>query len=324
MSDIGNAWLWSAFALFVVVAVVLDLLALERRGAQAVTARQALAWSGLWIGLALAFDAGLWIWLANSAGRELADRKATEFLTGYLIEKSLSVDNIFVFLMLFRAFAVPAELQKRALVIGVVGAALLRAVMILAGAWLVARFHWLLYGFGLFLMFTGARMLRAEEQGPDLEHNPLLRWMRRHLPLSAEFAGDRLSIVRDGKRWYTPLFVVVVMIGIVDVVFATDSIPAIFAITTDPFVVMSSNLFAILGLRALYFLLADLADRFHLLRYGLALVLLFIGGKMLLAAWFEIPVFVALAVVGAILAASMTASWLVPAPATHGKEADGE
>jgi tellurite resistance protein TerC len=309
VESIGNVWLWSGFAAFVVVALALDLFGLRQNDGKAVTSREALAWSVLWVGLSFTFAGLLWLYLDSSASRELATLKTTEFLTGYLIEKSLSVDNIFVFLMIFSFFAVPAELQRRALVIGVVGAIVLRVLMILVGAWLVAKFHWVLYVFGAFLFFTGIKMLVFADAKPDLNQNPLLKFMRRHLPMVHAFEGERLWVVKQGVRYFTPLFVVVAMIGITDVIFAVDSIPAIFAITEDPFIVMTSNIFAILGLRALYFLLADLANRFHLLSYGLALVLVFVGTKMLIVDWIKIPVFVSLGVVGLILAASMLASW---------------
>ena len=312
MEGIANSWMWAGFALFVIVAITVDLVALDKKGSHAVGVKEALGWSALWVALALIFNAGLWFWLDATAGREMANLKATEFLTGYLIEKSLSVDNIFVFLMILSAFAVPAELQKRALIIGVIGAVVLRAIMILIGAWLIAQFHWILYVFGAFLLLTGIKMIWAADHEPDLEKNPVLKWMRGHLKITKEFVGEKLTLTQDGTRWFTPLFVVVVLIGITDVIFAVDSIPAIFAITTDPFIVMTSNIFAILGLRALYFLLADLASRFHLLKYGLALVLIFIGTKMLIVEWFKIPVFLSLGVVAAILAVSMVASWLIP------------
>jgi tellurite resistance protein TerC len=312
MEGIANSWMWAGFALFVVVAITVDLVVLDKKGSHTVSVKEALGWSLLWVTLALVFNAGLWFWLDHSVGREIANLKATEFLTGYLIEKSLSVDNIFVFLMILTAFAVPTELQKRALIIGVIGAVVLRGIMILIGAWLIAQFHWILYVFGAFLLITGIKMIWAADHEPDLEKNPILKWMRGHLLITREFVGEKLSEMRDGKRWYTPLFVVVVLIGITDVIFAVDSIPAIFAITTDPFIVMTSNIFAILGLRALYFLLADLASRFHLLKYGLALVLVFIGTKMLIVEWFKIPVFLSLGVVAAILVTSVAASWLIP------------
>ena len=311
MEGIANGWMWAGFALFVIVAITVDLVALDKKGSHAVGVKEALGWSALWVALALVFNAGLWFWLDATAGREMANLKATEFLTGYLIEKSLSVDNIFVFLMILSAFAVPAELQKRALIIGVIGAVVLRAIMILIGAWLIAKFHWIIYVFGLFLLATGGKMLFFAGEKPDLEKNPALRWMRGHLALTPGFEGERFWVLKDGVRTFTPLFLVLVMIGVTDIVFAVDSIPAIFAITDDPFIVMTSNIFAVLGLRALYFVLADMADRFHLLSYGLALVLMFIGTKMLLIDVYKIPVFLALGVVGALIAASIVASLVV-------------
>ena len=293
---IGTPGLWATFAAFVVAALAIDLWVMDRRASQTVGVKTAAVWSVVWIALALAFGAGLWAWLDGTAGRELANEKAAEYLTGYLIEKSLSVDNIFVFLMLFTYFAVPPERQRKVLVLGVLGAVVLRVVMILIGAWLIARFHWILYVFGLFL----------------LEKNPVLRWMRGHLAITPQFHGDRYWVEEGGKRWFTPLFVVLVLIGVTDIVFAVDSIPAIFAITDDPFIVMTSNIFAVLGLRALYFVLADLAARFHLLAYGLGAILVFVGLKMLAVDFFKVPVAWSLGVVGAILAAAIAASLAFP------------
>ncbi|MCL2829476.1 MAG: TerC family protein [Betaproteobacteria bacterium] len=309
-TDIANPWMWGGFALFVVVALSADIFMLEREGAHRVSAGEAVRWSLFWVALALVFNAGLWFWLDASAGREIANVKATEFFTGYLIEKSLSVDNIFVFLLIFNSFGVPQILQKEAIIIGIVVAIVLRAIMILIGAWLIGEFHWILYLFGAFLLFTGLKMLAVPEHDPDIEGNAALRWMRGHLRISGEFHGERLCFLQEGRRWFTPLFVVVIIIGITDVLFAVDSIPAIFAITTDPFIVMTSNIFAVLGLRALYFLIADMAARFHLLKYGLAIVLIFIGVKMLIVDWFKIPVFFSLGVVTLVLAASVALSWL--------------
>ena len=314
METIGSGWMWAAFAVFVVAACAIDLLVLEKGGARKVSVAKALQWSVLWIFLALVFNVLLWWYVDGEAGRAVANQKATEFFTGYLIEKSLAVDNIFVFLMLFSYFAVPAELQRRVLILGVIGAIILRAVMILIGAWLIREFHWVLYLFGGFLLITGIKMLVFADAGADLEKNPVLRWMRGHMNLTPNFVGESFWVTRDGVRAYTPLFVVMVLIGITDVVFAVDSIPAIFAITGDPFIFMTSNIFAILGLRAMYFLLAELKDRFHLLTYGLGLILVFVGTKMLIVDWIKIPVFWSLGIVGAILAMSVLAS-LVVAPA---------
>ena len=308
METIGTPWMWVGFFVFVAVATAVDLKVLSAREATRVSVKEALGWTTVWVALSLCFAGWLWWYLAGTAGPEIAREKTLEFLTGYLIEKSLSVDNIFVFLMLFTYFAVPQELQRRTLVYGVFGAIALRIVMILIGAWLIAQFHWIIYVFGLFLLVTGAKMLFFAGEKPDLEKNPALRWMRSHLAVTPGFEGERFWVLRDGVRTYTPLFLVLVMIAISDIVFAVDSIPAIFAITDDPFIVMTSNIVAVLGLRALYFVLADMADRFHLLSYGLALVLMFIGVKMLLIDFFKIPVFLALGVVVALIAASIAAS----------------
>ncbi len=312
MESIGNVWWYAGFAVFVVVALAIDLLALDKKAGQKVSVKEAINWSLLWFGLSFVFAAGLWWYLDGNMGREIANVKTTEFLTGYLIEKSLSVDNIFVFLMIFTYFAIPAEYQRRALVMGVIGAIVLRVIMILIGAWLIAKFHWILYVFGAFLLVTGIKMLVFADEKPDLEKNPVLKWMRGHMNISRELSGERLTLMKDGVRWFTPMFVVLVLIGVTDIIFAVDSIPAIFAITDDPFIVLTSNIFAILGLRALYFLLADMADRFHLLSYGLAIVLMFVGVKMLIVDFYKIPVFLSLGIVAAILAIAVVLSLKVP------------
>ena len=312
METIGSPLLWTGFAVFVVLALVVDLWAMRSTGPHKVGRREALLWSAAWIGLALAFNAGLWFFLRGQMDPAEANRVATEFLTGYLVEKALAVDNIFVFLMLFTYFGVPAPSQQRVLVYGVLGAIVLRAVLIFVGAALISRFHWILYVFGVFLLGTGIKMLWAAGKEPDLEANPVLRWVTTHLRMTRGYHGEALWIGEGGRRRYTPLFVVLVMIGVTDVIFAVDSIPAIFAITTDPFIVLTSNVFAVLGLRALYFLLADMAERFHLLSYGLAGVLVFIGGKMLVVDLVKIPVFASLGVVAALIAGAMLASVLLP------------
>lgn len=304
--------MWAGFFVFVVLAIVVDLVVLRVQGAHKVSVKEAGVWSLIWIALALLFSAGLWFYMDGNAGREAANLYATQFLTGYLIEKSLSVDNIFVFLMIFTYFAVPIEFQKRVLIIGVIGAIVLRAIMILLGAILIAKAHWILYVFGLFLLITGIKMLIFADQQSDLEKNPILKWMRGHLNLTNDFHGENFSVVKEGKRWFTPLFMVAVLVGVTDIIFAVDSIPAIYAITEDPFIVMTANIFAILGLRALYFLLADMKDRFHLLAYGLALVLIFVGCKMLLVHWFKVSAFWSLGVVCSILITSVVISMLWP------------
>jgi tellurite resistance protein TerC len=316
MSSIGSPLLWSLFAAFVLIALLIDFVALNKQGAHKVSLREAALWSLAWIAVSFAFVGWLW-WYVGGTGPDpqrsaLADAKAFEFVTGYLIEKALAVDNIFVFLMLFTYFSVPAAFQKRVLMIGVLGALVLRAVMILAGAWAISRFHWILYVFGAFLVFTAIKMWWAAGQEPDLESNPALRWLRKRMKIAPDFDGEKLFTLVDGVKTATPLLVVILLIGVVDVIFAVDSIPAIFAITTDPFIVLTSNAFAILGLRAMYFLLAGMHERFHLLSYGLALVLLLIGVKMLLADVYKIPVLWSLAATVSILAASMALSLALP------------
>ena len=306
--SIGEPWMWAAFIAFVLVMLVLDLFVFGGRKAHKVSVREAATWSLVWVSMALAFNAGLWWYLNGTAGPEVADRKALEFFTGYLIEKSLSVDNVFVFLLIFSSFHVAAEYQRRVLIYGVLGAIVLRVIMILAGAWVVREFSWVLYIFGIFLVITGMRMLVMAKKQPDLEKNPVLKFARRHLRITEDHHGEKFSVMKDGVRYFTPLFLVLILIEVTDLVFAVDSIPAIFAITTDPFIVFTSNIFAIMGLRALYFLLADVADRFHLLKYGLAMVLTFIGAKMLIAPWYHIPVAASLAIVAVLIGASVAAS----------------
>lgn len=308
METIGTWWMWVGFAFFVVTAIAVDLLVMEKQGAHKVSTKEAVGWSLLWFSLSFVFVALLWWYLDGSQGREIANTVSMQFITGYLVEKSLSVDNIFVFLMIFSYFAVPVEFQKRALIIGIIGAIVLRAILILAGAWLLEEFHWLLYVFGAFLVFTDVKMWRAAGKEPDIAQNPVLNLLRKRMNITTQFDGEKMSTMIGGVKHYTPIFVVLVLIGTTDIIFAVDSIPAIFAITKDPFIVLTANIFAILGLRALYFLLADLADRFHLLAYGLALVLIFIGCKMLLLDVYKIPITVALSATAALIATSIFAS----------------
>ena len=313
--SIGEPWMWAAFIGFVLVMLALDLFVFGGNKAHKVSAKEAASWTLVWVSMALLFNAGLWWYLSGSAGQEVADRKALEFLTGYLIEKSLSVDNVFIFLLIFSAFHIPPEYQRRVLIYGVLGAIVMRAVMILAGAWVVSEFNWVLYIFGVFLVITGIRMLVMAETKPDLEKNPVLKFARRHLRISEGDHGEKFSVMKGGVRYFTPLFLVLILIEVSDLVFAVDSIPAIFAITTDPFIVFTSNIFAIMGLRALYFLMADVANRFHLLKYGLAMVLVFIGTKMLIVPWYHVPVAASLAIVAVLIGSSVFASLL----ATRGR-----
>ncbi len=312
MQTIGNVWMWGGFVAVVIIALLVDLVLMRHGGPHKVTFKEALWWSIGWVVLALLFNAGLWYYLSETAGQVVANKVGLEFLTGYLVEKALAVDNIFVFLMIMSYFAVPEEQRQKVLIIGILGAIVLRTIMIFAGSVLISQFHWLLYVFGAFLLFTGWKMWFAAGQEPNLETNPALRWMRKHLRLLPDYAGNAMSVMQDGKRWFTPLFAVLILIAVTDVIFAVDSIPAIFAITTDPFIVLTSNVFAVLGLRAMFFLLAGMADRFHLLPYGLALVLGFIGIKMMIIDLFKIPTPVSLGVVAAIIAATVVLSLKYP------------
>jgi tellurite resistance protein TerC len=290
----------------VLVALFVDFVVLKKQGAHEVSVKEAVNWSLMWVGLSLLFNALLWWAVHDSSGSvALANEKSLEFLTGYLIEKSLAVDNIFVFLMIFTYFAVPSNYQKRVLMIGIIAAIVLRTVMILVGAWLLEQFHWILYVFGAFLILTGIKMWWAAGKEEGLDDNPALKLLRRLLPVSQSYDGERFWTVENGKKIATPLLMVVAMVGLTDVIFAVDSIPAIFAITKDPFIVLTSNVFAILGLRAMFFLLQAAASRFHLLNYGLAVILVFIGTKMMLIDLFKIPVAVSLGVVLGILAITM-------------------
>lgn len=325
MESIGNWWLWVGFFTTVLVMLAIDLFVVGGGKQHRVSFKEAATWSVVWVAVSMAFAGVLWWYLDGAMGREIANQKALEFVTGYLIEKSLAADNVFVWLMLFSFFAIPLELQKRVLVYGVLGAIVLRTIMIFAGVWLIAQFHWLLYVFGAFLLLTGIKMWWFAEQEPDLAKNPLIKWIRRHMKVTDELHGERFFVSRqEGGKWVryvTPLFLVLVLVEFSDVIFAVDSIPAIFAITTDPFIVLTSNVFAILGLRAMYFLLAGMADRFSLLKYGLALVLVFIGAKMLLIDLYKIPVGISLGVVAVIIGTSVVLSLRRTAPGHAGAKA---
>ncbi len=308
MDTIAPTWLWIFFVTCVLVALFVDFVVLRKQGAHSVSVKEALNWSLIWVALSLAFNGLFWWAVYQDHGVATANTRGMEFLTGYLIEKSLAVDNIFVFLMILTYFAVPPEFQKRVLMIGIVGAIVLRTVMILPGSWLIAEFHWVLYIFGAFLLLTGIKMWWAAGKEPDLESNPALKLLRRVLPVSRNYDGEKFFTIENGTRIGTPLLMVIALVGLTDVIFAVDSIPAIFAITSDPFIVLTSNIFAILGLRAMYFLLAAVAAKFHLLSYGLAVILIFIGTKMLLIDIIKIPVFLSLGAVVAILAVTVVRS----------------
>jgi tellurite resistance protein TerC len=303
VESVGTPALWAGFTLFVIVLLALDLGVFHRR-AHVVGYREALGWSAFWVGLALAFNLLVYRWFGSE--------RALEFLTGYLIEKALSVDNIFVFLIIFSYFAVPRALQHRVLFWGILGALIMRAVFILAGAALLQRFHWVVYGFGALLVVTGIRLLRDRGMEVHPERNPVYRLFHRFVPAVKDYRGPRFVVVEGGRRYATPLLMVVVVVEATDVVFAVDSIPAIFAITTDPFIVYTSNIFAILGLRALYFLLAGALAQFHLLKVALGLILCFVGTKMLVADIFKVPILASLAVIAALLGSAIVGSLVWP------------
>jgi tellurite resistance protein TerC len=301
MQSIGSPALWALFIVFVLAMLALDLGVFHRK-AHAVGFKEAAIWSGVWVGLALLFNVGMW-W-------KFGAQPATEFLTGYLIEKSLSVDNIFVFVVIFGALGIPPLYQHRVLFWGILTALVLRAAMILAGTALLARFHWLIYVFGAFLVLTGVKLFYAWKKGKEEhpEESALMRWVRRVLPSTTKLDGAHFFTVENGRRLATPLFLALLLVEFTDVVFALDSIPAIFAVTKDPFIVFTSNIFAILGLRSLFFLLAGMVEKFHYLKVGLAGVLVFVGVKMSLVDVVKVEPFVSLAIILAMLGSSVWAS----------------
>lgn len=290
---------WVLFTLFIAVMLVIDLGVFNRKEHET-SVKEALVWSGVWVTLALVFNAGIYFWKGEEA--------AVQFFTGYLVEKSLSVDNIFVFIQVFAYFSVPAIYQHKVLFWGVLGAIVMRAVFIFAGVALMSNFHWVIYVFGAFLVITGAKMAFSEKKELHPEKNPVIRLVKRFIPLSSGYEDGRFFIRRDGILMATPLALVLIVIETTDVIFAVDSIPAILAITTDPFIVYSSNLFAIMGLRALFFALAGVMKRFHYIHYGLAAILAFVGVKMIIADFYKVPSLAALAVIAVLLSASMIAS----------------
>jgi tellurite resistance protein TerC len=297
----ATIWAWVGFNLFVLALLALDLGVFHRK-AHVVSLKEATVWSIVWITLALVFNIGIYFWSGSEP--------ALNFFTGYLIEKSLSVDNIFVFVLIFSAFSVPAAFQHRVLFWGILGALLMRGTLILVGSVLLHEFHWIIYVFGAFLILTGIRMAfqRHAEQHP--EDNPLVRLVRRLLPMTDGYEGDRFFVRRAGRWLATPLMLVLLSVEFTDLIFAVDSIPAIFAVTQDPFIVYTSNVFAILGLRSLYFVLAGVVDKFYYLKLGLSAILVFVGMKMVLADVYKIPVAISLLVIAAVLAIAVVASWL--------------
>ena len=314
VAHVGTPLLYLSFSVLVLLLLAVDFLLLRAQGAHKVSVKEAAWWSVVWFAAAAAFGAWLWWYVKGEFGADVADKKALEYATGYLIEKGLAIENVFVWITIFTYFAIPPELQKRVLLWGVVGAIVMRAVLIYAGALLIQEFSWIFYVFGLFLVVTGVKMFLFTGQKSDLSENVLLRWLRSHVPLTTDLHGERFVVLEAGRRAFTPLFLVLVLVEVSDLIFAVDSIPAIFAVTSDPFIVFTANTFAILGLRAMYFLLVDIADRFHLIGYGLAVIVILVGIKMLIMDVYKIPILWMLAMVAVVLAVSVVASLLIQRP----------
>ena len=307
MQTIGNVWLYLAFFGLVAVMLLIDFLGFRQKQGQAVKLKTAAYWSIAWVSVATLFGAGLWLYLQQTVGVTLANSKVMEYFAGYLLEKSLAIDNVFVWLMIFAAFAIPPALQRKILLYGVLGAIVLRTLFIFIGAWFVQEFSWVLYIFGAFLVYTGFKFFTGHEQEPNIEEMPILKWLRKHLRITATMHGDQFMLRQNGVLWATPLLLVLILVEASDVIFAVDSIPAIFAVTSDPFIVLTANLMAILGLRAMFFLLAGAASKMHYLPYGLGIILLFIGGKMLLLDVIHLPIWISL---GFIVITLAITAWL--------------
>ena len=294
MHTIGNVWLYLAFFGLVAVMLLIDFLGFRQKQDQEVKLKTAAYWSIAWVSVATLFGAGLWLYLQQTAGITLANSKVMEYFAGYLLEKSLAIDNVFVWLMIFAAFAIPPNLQRKILLYGVLGAIVLRTLFIFIGAWFVQEFSWVLYIFGAFLLYTGFKFLQGQEQQSNIEDMSLLKWLRKHIRITPQLDGHKFFVRQNGLLWATPLFLVLVLVEVSDVIFAVDSIPAIFAVTSDPFIVLTANLMAILGLRAMFFLLAGAATKMHYLPYGLGIILIFIGFKMLMLDVFHMPIWLSL------------------------------
>lgn len=301
MESIGSTGLYLIFFTLIAVMLLVDFLGFRQHPDQPVPLKQAAWWSAAWVTVSVIFGAGLWFYLQQSSGIDLANQKTLEYFTGYLLEKSLAIDNVFVWLMIFSAFAIPPALQKQVLLYGVLGAIILRTVFIFMGAWVVQEFSWVLYLFGAFLVYTGYQFLKGQQDQADIEDMMLLKWLRKHCRITPQLEGQQFWVRKQGQVWLTPLFVVLILVEFSDVIFAVDSIPAIFAVTRDPFIVLTANLMAILGLRAMFFLLSGAAEKMHYLPYGLGVILLFIGVKMLLLDVVHLPIWLSLGVIALVL-----------------------
>ncbi|WP_163121864.1 TerC family protein [Acinetobacter portensis] len=294
METIGTLWLYLAFFGIVAVMLIIDFLGFKQKQGQDVKIKTAAYWSLAWVSVATLFGGGLWLYLQQIAGVTVANTKVMEYFAGYLLEKSLAIDNVFVWLMIFAAFAIPPALQRKLLLYGVLGAIVLRTIFIFIGAWFVQEFSWILYIFGAFLVYTGFKFLKGQDDDPNIEDMAILKWLRKHMRITPTLEEDKFFVRQNGMLWATPLFLVLILVEASDVIFAVDSIPAIFAVTTDPFIVLTANLMAILGLRAMFFLLSGAASKMHYLPYGLGLILVFIGFKMLMLDVFHMPIWISL------------------------------
>lgn len=308
MESIGNPWLYLAFFAIVATMLLIDFLGFKQKEGQEVKIKTAAYWSIAWVSIAALFGGGLWLYLQQTVGVNIANAKTMEYFAGYLLEKSLAIDNVFVWLMIFAAFAIPPALQRKILLYGVLGAIVLRTIFIFIGAWFVQEFSWILYIFGAFLVYTGFKLLKGQdEEDANIEDMAILKWLRKHMRITPQLEGTKFFVRQNGLLWATPLFLVLILVEASDVIFAVDSIPAIFAVTTDPFIVLTANLMAILGLRAMFFLLAGAASKMHYLPYGLGIILVFIGFKMLMLDVFHMPIWISLGFI--IIVLSITA-WL--------------
>ncbi|TSH71289.1 TerC family protein [Acinetobacter sp. RF15A] len=302
METIGTLWLYLAFFGIVLVMLFIDFLGFKQKQGQEVKVRTAAYWSIAWVSVATLFGGGLWLYLEQTAGTAIANAKVMEYFAGYLLEKSLAIDNVFVWLVIFAAFAIPPALQRKLLLYGVLGAIVLRTIFIFIGAWFVQEFSWILYIFGAFLVYTGFKFLRGQgEEESNIEDMAILKWLRKHMRITPQLEGEKFFIHKDNLLWATPLFLVLLLVEASDVIFAVDSIPAIFAVTTDPFIVLTANLMAILGLRAMFFLLSGAASKMHYLPYGLGIILVFIGFKMLMLDVFHMPIWISLSFIVLVL-----------------------
>lgn len=302
METIGSLWLYLAFFGIVTVMLVVDFLGFKQKQGQEIKLKTAAYWSIAWVSVATLFGGGLWLYLQQTVGVSIANAKVMEYFAGYLLEKSLAIDNVFVWLMIFAAFAIPPALQRKLLLYGVLGAIVLRTIFIFIGAWFVQEFSWVLYLFGVFLVYTGFKFLKGQEEDPNIEDMAILKWLRKRMRITPTMENDKFFVRKDGLLWATPLFLVLILVEASDVIFAVDSIPAIFAVTTDPFIVLTANLMAILGLRAMFFLLSGAASKMHYLPYGLGIILVFIGFKMLMLDVFHMPIWISLSFIVIVLA----------------------